>query len=518
MAISFIVPQTTAQLVASVGANYQEQAWEKSVIIGAAARHPLSALKHGMNPLNKRIPNSAIVTTSTLTNGIYGQTANFQVRAPAGGFGTQGAGGVRSGKGEQFKDKMFTLTTGTMHHSFMRNNVSAAQCLVGRGSFDRDVNAMLKEHFGWITGNTIEAEIFRATTAAASKTILYANGRTSLDELTSADIITTEEVTRIENQLLENMGQPFSLTTDGVSDVNEFLIMAPHYLWDPMRATDEWKSLLQFADDRGAKNHLFGGGMPKWRGSRLYDWQIQTPDSYGPAGAFAAPYAFLGEVIGAGTSAFTIKGGGDATGAAYTDRAYFFHFPNTGVRLFEQTKIARTTDQTKYILAKGAGKTWAMASYKVTSAGDIDDDGGTIAPGNRLTVFQFLAASASGDAVTTLGDVTWDTGVWSGCHCAWSALPLGAKIYPCNSKGQIYGWAYGLGQHAIMDGYGRITDDGSVGMGQRTTNGIDDMQRLKEIGMVMSYGANAAVDTNGTPRGLVRMACAYNPPGLPTIV
>ena len=62
-----------------------------------------------------------------------------------------------------------------------------------------------------------------------------------------------------------------------------------------------------------------------------------------------------------------------------------------------------------------------------------------------------------------------------------------------------------------------MTDDGSVGMGQRTENLVTDMGRLKQIGMVMSYGANAVIDTNGIPRGMVRMYAAYNPPGLPEI-
>jgi len=516
--VSYPVSRSTAELLSAYGTTYAEQAWASGVILGAASRHPMSSMKQGMNPQNKRLPNAAIVTTNTLTNGIYGQTANFQVRAPAGGFGTQGAEGYRDGKGEQFKEKMFTLTTGVHHHSFQLNNVSTAQTRLGVGSKDQEVQQSLRELFGWHTGNLLEAETIRATALAASSCVLYANGRTSVNELTSNDILTTEEVSRMKEQLQENMAQPFSITTDGVSDVNEFLVMAPSTLWRSMKSSDEWKSLMVQGDDRGSKNHLFGGGMPRWDACRLFDWQIQASDADGPIGAFAQPMARLGEVIAAGTTAFTIKGGGNTAAAALTDRAYFFNFSATGVRLFEQTKIARTTDQTYYILAKGAGKTWAMASYKVTSAGDIDDATGTIAPGNRLTTFQFLAAAAAGDAVTTLGDVTWNTGVWANQHCAWSDLTVGAKIYQCNSKGQVYGWATGFGQHAIMDGHGRIKDDGSSGYGERTVSTATDMGRLKGLGMVMSYGANATVDTNGTPRGLVRMACAFNPPGLPTIV
>ena len=210
--------------------------------------------------------------------------------------------------------------------------------------------------------------------------------------------------------------------------------------------------------------------------------------------------------------------GGSTAGAALTDRAYFIHFPGCQFKMFEQEKIARETSATKYILARNnSTNTWAFASYKAVAAGDLDDATGTTAPGNTLTVFKFLSATNSGDAQNTVGDITWGAGVWAGKQCEWSDLPVGSKIYYCNSKGQPVCQVYGLGQHAIVDGYGKVTDDGSKGMGERTENFVTDMGRIKQIGMAMSYGANAVVDTNGLPRGMVRMWAAFIPPGLPTI-
>jgi hypothetical protein len=337
---------------------------------------------------------------------------------------------------------MYTLTTGVHHHSRQRNNVSAAQCRIGVGSFDVETQAQLKEWYGWATGNLLEAEIIRATTTnstVTNRTVFYAGNATSLDELTSAHVLNLEDITRLENALNENMAQPFSLTTDGVSDISEYLIMAPHYGWDALRATDEWKNLLKLAGERGGKNQLFGGGMPKWGGSKLFDWRIQVPDSYGPAGCFAAPFAFLGEAISAGSTAFTVKGGGSAAAAALTDRAYFIHFPNSQFKMFEQEKLTRDTTTVRYVIAKHATqKKWAFASYKVTAAGDLDDATGTIAPANTLTIFKMLSATNAGDALNTIGDVTWNSGVWANIHCEWSDLPVGSKLYPCNSKGQPY--------------------------------------------------------------------------------
>ena len=63
----------------------------------------------------------------------------------------------------------------------------------------------------------------------------------------------------------------------------------------------------------------------------------------------------------------------------------------------------------------------------------------------------------------------------------------------------------------MIDGHGRVTDDGNVGMGQRTENLVTDMGRLKQIGMVMSYGANAVIDTNGIPAWHGPHVCGLQP-------
>ena len=516
--IPFISAPTTAQLIASVGASYQEQAWEKVVVRNAGVRHPLASMKIGTQDLNKRLPNAAIVTTTTLSKGIYGQTINQQVRAPIGGFGVQGAGGYRLGKGVKVKDKMWSLSTGVHWNGIVWNNISRAQTLVGRGDKDLETQNFLKEFYGWLTGNFLEAEIIRATAAAASRTVFYANNKTTLNSLTSNDTLSLADITRLENALSENGAAPFSLTTDGnYNDIQEFLIMAPHYAWDALSATDEWMNLLQTADVRGDKNRLFQGGMPKWKGSRLFNWRIQTSVADGPVGAFAAPYAYLGEAVAAGSAAFSLKGGGNSEqNKALLNAPYFINFAGSRFKAFETQKLAQETNARKYLLAYNASNdTWAFGSYTTIPNGDIDDATGTYTDANTISIDQFLSATNASAAKTTLGSVTWDTGVWNGKHCEWSDLPVGSKVWQCNSKGQPYNLVYGLGRHAILDGYGRISGDGSVGMAQRTEE-IQNHGVFAEIGMAMSYGAQAQPNADGIPP-LVLMYCAINPPGLPVI-
>lgn len=516
--IPFISAPSTASLIASVGANIQEQAWEKVVVRNAGVRHPLAALKQGTQDLNKRLPNAAIVSTNALSKGIWGQTINLRIEGPAGGFGVQGAGGFRLGKGVPVKTKTFTLSTGVHWHGMVWNNVSLAQTTIGRGDKDLRTQDFLKEFYGWLTGNFIESEIIRSTTATASRTVFYANNKTTLNDLTSNDTMSLGDITRLENALSENGAAPFSMTTDGnYNDIQEYLIMAPHFAWDALSSTDEWMNLLQTADVRGDKNLLFAGGMPKWKGSRLFNWRVQTSLADGPAGAFAAPYAFLGTAVAAGSGTFSLTGGGNSeANKALLNAPYFINFQGARFKAFETQKLAQETSTRKYLLAyNNSTNKWAFGSYTTIPNGDIDAAGGTTCDANVINIDQFLSATNASAAKTTLGDITWNTGVWSGKVCEWSDLPVGSKIWQCNSKGQPYNLVYGLGRHAILDGYGKISDDGSMGMAQRTQE-IQNHGVLAEIGMSMSYGAQAQPNADGIPP-LVMMYAAINPPGLPVI-
>lgn len=518
--VPYIAPRDTAALITANGANYQEQAWERVAIKNAMPRHPFGAMARGSSNLNKRLPNAAIITTTTLNAGIYGQTANFRVRAPGGGFGIQGAGGFRTGKGVQVKDKMYTLTTGVQWHGYNYNNVSAAQTLIGVGNIDTETRGYLQDFFGWLMGTHCEATVVAEATAKASTNVRYANNKSTLDELTSADTLAVDDVNRLKNNQVSNSSMPFSMRADdNYNDVLEYLLMAPQFAMQELTTSSTWTNFLKDAGVRGDQNYLFGGGLPRWNGTRMFEWQLQTALNDGPSGSFAAPYAFLGEAISAGTAVFSIKGGGNsAANKAALNAPYFFAFKGARWKAFEQEKIAAETTNTKYVIAYNAtnGK-WAFASYKVIPTGDLDTNGGTTADSNTITVYQFLSATNSGAAAkTTVGSVVWDTGIWSGKTCEWSDLPVGSKIYAANAKGQPYNLVYMLGRESLLSGFGRVTADGGTGFGQRTEE-RQNAGVFVELGMHLSYGANAIPNVDGIPAFTV-MHVAINPDGLPTIV
>ena len=102
-----------------------------------------------------------------------------------------------------------------------------------------------------------------------------------------------------------------------------------------------------------------------------------------------------------------------------------------------------------------------MGMYAYTTGND----------GNKITITARLGSAASGIRVTTLGDVVWDTGIWSGKHTA--VHGLGSLILPCNAKGEPIGRSFMLFRAAALRGYGkyrgkRTTETADGGVLQRT--------------------------------------------------
>lgn len=526
--IPFISTPSTASLIASLGTNFQEKGWEKSVVLYAGVGHPKSAMRQGTIDLNRQLPSAGIVTTTTQMGNIWGTTRVFKIRGPVGGFGVQGSG-LRIGKGSTIKEDTWTLTTGVHWHGIHWDNIAKEQTIQGIGTLDQQAQTMLKGFYGWLQGNHLDAEVIRAVNCGANGTtaaptvqgrcILYANNKTGVESLRSSDTLKLSDVTRIEDQLTENGAEGFSLTRDGsYSDIQEFLITVPHRAMTTMTSTEEYTNLVAVADTRGDTNALFKGGTVKWRGSKLFSWKITTNQADGPTGCFYAPQAFLGEAISAGTTAFTLKGGGNSVrNKAALNAPYFINFPNARWKAWEQTLLAQDTSTERYLLAYNASTNkFAFGKYTTITNGDIDSDGGTIAPANTLTVSGFLSATNTGAAANTLGNVTWDTGIWAGKTCEWSDLPVGSQIWPCNSYGQCYMIVEGMGRHALLDGYGKLRGEGTSGMGARTEE-VQNHGVFAEIGMDMSYGANCIPNMDGLP-AVVLMYVAWNPPGAPTIV
>ena len=162
---------------------------KKGVVIGAAAvtRFPPS---RGSNNLNKRIPNSAIVTTTTLNNGIYGRVANFKVRARSAGSAPKAQAAIAQAKGEEAKGQDNTLTTG-VHHRSASATTSPPQCRIGVGSLTwrrRRSSGMVWLGHGQPARSRNHPRHHHGQHRDQPHRV-HASQRSSLDELTSADVL-----------------------------------------------------------------------------------------------------------------------------------------------------------------------------------------------------------------------------------------------------------------------------------------------------------------------------------------
>lgn len=489
---------TTAQIVASLGANSQEQKWVREVVTGALGRNPFTRLSKGM------LGGMPIQTHGEFRN-LRGQTVNITAQAPLGGAGRQGAGQQRSGYGENRKRYVFQLSLGNHWHGVSQNNITAAQTVMGFGSFDAEARAALKPWFAQLHAWTTEAELRAMAATNTARLRLFPNGKVSTAQLTGADTADQNLFRKISEKLSENQAMPFAVAKRNGQEIEKFLTIAPTRALEDLHASGTWQTLMSGSGLRGAENFLFTGEFPEWAGSCILPWQVQMNTADGPQGSFCAPTAFLGETIAAGTAAFTVKGGGNATAAALTDRLYFQFFPGAAYQAFEQTKIAQETSATKYALIRDITTAkYAMISYTTTN-------------GNTITGVKRLGSINAGTGATTVGDVAWASpGVWDGklLDTGTADITVGSPIYPCNSKGQCFVDIYGIAQHAMTQGWGSV--DGATYMGRRTINRDDDHQRFAEIGFEEQWGINGVRDANGLFSGVVMATVAWNPDGAPT--
>ncbi len=497
-----ITGQTVAQVVAAAGALSQEQAWAAKVAVGAIRSSRLAKLMGGAGE-GKPIVN--VIDAQK----IAGDTVNMQVEAPFGGRGHQGSGATRVGNGEEAKFKLYQFKLGVMWKGAKWNNVAKHQTTLGKGNIDIKSRDKLTEWYKRYQADNLEAEMIKR---AHARNTVFSGRKTTVDQLVSADTFVADDAKRISTALGTIMAKPVNLAKKGMQERKKFYLILPHKQLDELESSNDWQTLLSNSDLRGSENSLFTGLMPSWGGCVIDRWEIENDTADGPQGAFCAPVGYLGEAIAAApATGYTLKLGGSATAAAKTDPLYAQYFLSAAFGGFEGDKIAAVTGTERYLLIRNleasaatgdAGK-FGMYAYQVTD-------------GNRITLTKALRAATSGGTIkeTTVGSVTWNTGVWTTDFLT-DQHAIGSEVIPCNAKGQPYVHGYCLGDETLACGFGK----GSQGLafGHRTeesqNHGLDH-----EIGLEMCWGSRATEDANGLVNGYGLLYSSWNPEGLPTIV
>jgi hypothetical protein len=382
---------------------------------------------------------------------------------------------------------------------FMRNAVRTSERMEEVMGMRGEIRSKFNVELGkWLGRYKTEQMFALFQLKLNDENVLYANGKT-LNTLSSADTLVWDEVVTAGQAMKPLGGLPANVAGSkaGMQIWSQSVVATEAALFS-LKLDPDYKQVLREGDVRGKGNTIFRGGYPSIDGHTIVPFNPIDHDGTGPQGSFLNPKAFLGVAITAGTAAIEVQGGGTSAEADEAD--FFRYFPGAPYEFFD-TGVLTPASETRYFLiynltGADAGK---VGMYSYTTGND----------GDSITIVNRLGSAASVARVTTLGDVTWNTGVWAGKHT--DAHPEGSLIIPCNSKGVPIGDTLVLGRCAALRGYGKWRGHRS----QETHNGgfITD----KYITSV--FGQSIREDRKGRHPAVIRLRHAVSYPGinLPTV-
>lgn len=441
-----------------------------------------------------------------------GDTIVVTLDRPLGGSGTQGAATANRvlDHVEDTLHATYTAKVGLMAHMVGGEELIKTQTVIGSG-WDNRQKRKIKE---WTANKKAEELQWEMMARAHARNTVFPNGKSARDQLTSNDYVNLATITRGKDVLAANQAKPCAVgKTKGGAEILKYFFLGSNKSYAGMEESPGYMNLLANAGMRGDGNYLFAGGQPEWAGSWLHSWNVEDGTQVGALGAPIAPVQYLGVELPANATA-----SGELTSpqvyvqvnANDTNAPFFQYFPAAECKGHEGVKIAATTGTTyvvgfQILTGAEAGKI-ALVSYKVNN-------------GNKLTIFERLGAAISNDVKTTLTgtSITYDTtGPWTADTVAVGVIPVGSRIIPVNLKGQPWVTTFGLGQDAVLTGWGSIASGGAETPGRRLFQ-EQDAGRLFAVGWEDMWGCRACEDANNLVNGYVKIESAYNPDGWPTI-
>lgn len=359
----------------------------------------------------------------------------------------------------------------------------------------------------WMGRKKTEAMLMMYRELGGTGNLILAGGCLSESELTSAHQLGWDEICTMGAMLEPLGGQPAKVGMMNGNPVYRYMVFGTTVALNGLEQDPDFKQVLREAGVRGNGNSLFEGGYVDVRGNYIRKYNPIDHDGHGPVGSPLNAKAFLGVAITAGTTAIDVKMGGSAAAAAKTAKFYAKYFPNFAYRFYpgsDTGDVLTAGSDEKYFLIvnprSGSGGDGKIGMYAYTTGND----------GHKITITARLGSAASGVRATTVGSVTWDTGVWNGKHT--DAHPVGATIVHCNAKGQPIGDTLMLGNASAVRGYGKYRNRRT----EDSKNGGHVHQRF----ITSVFGQSLRKDTQGRAVGYTRLRHAINYPGLgiPTIV
>lgn len=338
-----------------------------------------------------------------------------------------------------------------------------------------------------------------------SQNLLVSNLKTDETQLKTADGLVYNDLLYMGQALKPLGGKPCEIGTNKGVPVYKYCVLGTTPGLFSLKADSDYKLSLQTAAPREKtdENPLWTGGYMDIDGHRIHEMNPVDADGLAWAGSWFNPKAFLSTAITAGTSTFAITGGGLSPNAATTTNVeYFRFFPNFAFE-FLPNDIYAPGSTAQYLLVVNPRNALVdpgkIGMYSYTTGNN----------GVQITISQRLGPTTAGAQVSTLGQVTWNTGVWLNKHT--EVHPAGSTIVLCNQYGVPIGDTIMFGAMNMIRGYGKYRNARSQ---QEWEGGFQTRRFITTV-----FGQALRKNVNGIFPGYVRMRHALNYPelGLPVV-
>lgn len=332
--------------------------------------------------------------------------------------------------------------------------------------------------------------------------LLHSNRKATQDLLVAADGLTYNDILYMANQLAPLGGKPCEVGTFQGEPVKKYLILGTRPGLFSLKQDSSYQDLIKNAMPREKfdANPLWKGGYPEIDGHSIRELDPIDNDGDAWVGSWWNPKAFLGVAITAGTAVIDITGGGIHHG---TRVQYFRFFSNYAFEFLPSDIYTPDYTVVRYLLivnpTNAAVDPGLCGMYSYTTGND----------GKKITILNRLGSVNAGATVTTLGGVTWNTGVWSGHHT--TVHPVGSTIVQCNALGQPIGDTVMVGAMAMLRGYGSIRN----GRTQQPWEGTGTEAFQMRTFITSVFGQALRKNVNNVYPGYVRLRHAIFYPQLP---
>lgn len=459
--------------------------WQKGFDVHAQTEDPFDAIT-GMSEESPIRGNRELAQGNQIGNKI-----RFTVRGSFHGEGVRGSGNFETG--DAFETP--TLEDYTMTIDWVRNgwrtDLRAGNITGLTEDIESGFNVALGEWHGReVMANPLWFKMLYGSQDSFVQT--YAGGKSSEANLTASDTLSFDEIQLNGAMMGQGGGKPAMTKVVNGQKFRKYVWMLPAEVKYSLETDSTYVQAIEQAAKRG-ENERMSGNVTEIQGHQIREFMAYDHADAGPIGSVPVPKALLGVAVTSGTATFNIKGGGNATYAADTRAKPF--------RLFPLYAYTYTPGVTQSWSAFEDGSEDLYVAIINTSGADKGKFGFyryNSNDGNNLVVSERLAASASGIAATTVGNVVWNANKNTAAH------PVGSLIVRTNASGVIMGKSLILGACSAYRGFGKY-------VGYRPTADEHEAGFIKDQYTWSIIGQEFRKDKLGRPRGFRVVTSAVNP-------